>query len=271
MLELHATNAVVVVPLAALPPPPRAKERAATFPGLADAALQTSLLAATLDEIDYGMLLVDGTAEVLQCNRAARLELAEHPLRLVGNRLRARELRDMVPLHKALLEAHQRGKRRLLIVGAPGERRTLAIVPLMPARDPGTARALVMLARREMCVCLSVEAFARAHRLTLAETRVLKALAGGARPNDIALQHDVELSTVRSQLRAIRAKTGAADIASLLRQVALLPPMVGALRGDPGASDATEGVAHGRFGQAVPATRRSAARSKIGASFLPAS
>jgi DNA-binding CsgD family transcriptional regulator len=267
MLELHTTIEVALTP-GSPSSPLQVKARAAAFCSDADAALQTSLLAATLDEIDYGMLLVDGTAEVLQCNHAARVELAEHPLRLVGTRLRARELRDMVPMHKALLEAYQRGKRRLLVVGAPEQRRTLAIVPLVTAREPEAARALVMLARREMCVCLSVEAFARAHRLTWAETRVLKALSGGARPNDIALQHNVELSTVRSQLRAIRAKTGAADIGSLLRQVALLPPMVGALHSDTSAAEPIDRVSYARFGLA--ALRGVGARSKIGASFPPA-
>lgn len=233
MFELqHAMTEMTLAPLPAAAPTARLKARPLALAGLTDTGLQTSLLAATLDEIDYGMLLVDSLSEVLQCNRAARVELADHPLRLLGNRLRARELRDMVPLHKALLDACLRGKRRLLVVGGPGERRTLAIVPLVTGREPGAARVLVMLARREMCVCLSVEAFARAHRLTWAETRVLKALAGGARPAEIALQHDVEVSTVRSQLRAIRSKTGTADIGALLRQVALLPPMVGALRND---------------------------------------
>jgi ribosomal protein S19 len=41
----------------------------------------------------------------------------------------------------------------------------------------------------------------------------------------------VALSTIRSQLGAIRAKTGAASIRTLVRQVAVLPPLVGALRG----------------------------------------
>jgi DNA-binding CsgD family transcriptional regulator len=269
MFELHSTSELLPAGRPVLRLPAREKRRppASDFD---DVALQTSLFAATLDEIDYGMLLVDGSGAVLQINRAARNELAAHPLRLIGNRLRARELRDMVPLHKAMLDACQHGRRRLLLVGPPAQRRTLAIVPLTRVREPGAAHALVMLARREMCMCLSVEAFARAHRLTWAETRVLKALASGARPNDIALQHDVELSTVRSQVRAIRAKTGAADIGSLLRQVALLPPMVGALHGDPGATEATDRVTYGHFGQTAPAARGRAPRSKIGASFLPA-
>lgn len=254
MFDWHqGPNELAVSPLTTAAPSARAKPRTGAFPILAEAGLATSLLAATLDEIDYGLLIVDSTAEVIQCNRAGQTELADHPLRLLGNRLRAHELRDMVPLHRALLDACVRGRRRMLIIGAPQQRRTLAVVPLQSGREPGSARALVMLARREVCVCLSVEAFARAHRLTWAETRVLKALAGGARPNQIALEHEVEVSTVRSQLRAIRAKTGCSDIGSLLRQVALLPPMVGALREDTVATEPHDRVSRGHFGVPAPA------------------
>ena len=267
MFELHAITEVALAPGAAAASMPRMKARSgvAALSPFADAGLQASLLVATLDEIDYGMLLVDSAAEVLQCNRAARVELGEHPLRLLGNRLSARELRDMVPLRKALLDACLRGRRRLLIVGAPPQRKTLAIVPLQIARDGGTSTALVMLAKREVCVCLSVEAFARAHRLTWAETRVLKALCGGARPSAIALAHGVGMATVRSQLRAIRAKTGTADVGSLLRLVAVLPPMVGALRNDSYPPETGDRVAYGRFGSTVRAPRgAAAARPKIG-------
>jgi len=43
---------------------------------------------------------------------------------------------------------------------------------------------------------------------------------------------------VRTQIGSIRAKTGAASIAELVRQVAVLPPLVGALRGQWGAPGA---------------------------------
>ena len=42
----------------------------------------------------------------------------------------------------------------------------------------------------------------------------------------------VALSTVRTQINSIRAKTGAASIRALVRQVAVLPPLVSALRGN---------------------------------------
>jgi DNA-binding CsgD family transcriptional regulator len=51
------------------------------------------------------------------------------------------------------------------------------------------------------------------------------------RPTAIARQQNVAVSTVRTQIGSIRAKTGAGSISELVRQVAVLPPLVGALRG----------------------------------------
>jgi DNA-binding CsgD family transcriptional regulator len=78
---------------------------------------------------------------------------------------------------------------------------------------------------------LSAHWFARSHGLTPAETRVLAALCDGLAPSVIAQAQSVAMSTVRSQIGAIRAKTGAPSIRALVRQIAVLPPLVGALRG----------------------------------------
>jgi DNA-binding CsgD family transcriptional regulator len=76
-----------------------------------------------------------------------------------------------------------------------------------------------------------VHGFVRSVNLTPAETRVLELLCSGVRPTAIARQQNVAVSTVRTQIGSIRAKTGAASISELVRQVAVLPPLVGALRG----------------------------------------
>ena len=47
---------------------------------------------------------------------------------------------------------------------------------------------------------------------------------------EVARQQGVAVSTVRTQIGSIRAKTGAGSISELVRQVAVLPPLVGALR-----------------------------------------
>jgi DNA-binding CsgD family transcriptional regulator len=196
------------------------------------ASLMTRWLAQMLDEIDYGMLLLSADAQLLHVNHAARAELdTGHPLQLLGRTLRARRAADVVPLHDALAAA-QRGLRRLLTVGDDEQRVSVAVVPLGSLGDAaGRQATLVVLSKRELCEALSVHWYARAHGLTQAETRVLEGLCRGLQPREIAQAHGVGLSTVRTQVGQIRAKTGADSIRGLVAQVARLPPLVSALRG----------------------------------------
>ncbi len=191
-----------------------------------------------LDEIDYGMLLIGSDAQVIFLNHAARLELdGEHPLQLMGRTLRAKRPQDVAPLFDALAGA-QRGLRRLLTLGEGASRISVSVVPL-PAPAAGNHQradddapfAMLLLGKRLVCERLSVEGFARSLKLTPAETRVLEMLCAGVTPNDIAQQNNVAVCTVRTQIGAIRNKVGADSIAALVRLVARLPPLVGALRG----------------------------------------
>ena len=96
--------------------------------------------------------------------------------------------------------------------------------------EDGAQATLLMMGKRQVCERLSVLWFARAHGLTVAETRVLEALCAGLEPRQAAEQHGVGLATVRTQIGSIRAKTGAESIRDLVLQVAMLPPMLGRLR-----------------------------------------
>jgi DNA-binding CsgD family transcriptional regulator len=175
------------------------------------------------------MVLVTDCAEVLHANHAARLQLdAEHPLQLVGSSLRARQSRDLVRLHEAL-DGTRRGLRRMVTLGETAPRLSVSLVPLGAFGADGSV-ALLMMGKPRVCERLSVQWFARAHALTPAETRVLEALCSGLDPREVAAQHRVELSTVRTQIGNLRAKTGAESIRDLVSQVAVLPPMVSALR-----------------------------------------
>ena len=203
-----------------------------------------------LDEIDYGMLLVGTEAQVLYLNHAARQELdGDHPLQMLGRTLRAQRPQDVAPLYDALACA-QRGLRKLVTLGAGAQRICVSVVPLPPQpgqRNDDAERAiLLVLGKRQVCEQLSVQGFARSVNLTPAETRVLEQLCRGVRPTTVARQHGVAVSTVRTQIGSIRAKTGAASISELVRQVAVLPPLVGALRGAMG----------GTLGGTVSATAR---------------
>ena len=55
---------------------------------------------------------------------------------------------------------------------------------------------------------------------------MLRGLAGGLRPAQIARAAGVAMSTVRTQITSIRLKTGARSIGELVRLVTVLPPIV---------------------------------------------
>ena len=194
--------------------------------------LQARRMAQMLDTLDYGMLLLSDTGLVLQLNKAARRDLDDdHPLQVDGQALLARRSQDAAPLREALAGAAERGLRRLLQLGDSRARISVAVVPL-PAlgadERPGVA---VLLGKRQVCEELTVDWFARSHNLTMAETAVIKGLCADFTPQQIAERQGVGLATIRTQIGSIRLKTGAGSIRALVRQVALLPPLVSALQG----------------------------------------
>lgn len=187
-------------------------------------------LAAALDELDYGIVLLFDGPNVVHINHAARVELDdEHPLQLFGNELRARSVRDIVPLHQGITAAASQGLRRLLTLGDEARRSSVSIIPL-DAADAGPRAVLVVLGKRAVSEPLSIQGFARSYQLTSAETRVLVALCGDLPPLEMSSRLGVAISTIRSQIGSIRAKTGAASIRALVRQVAALPPVKSSLR-----------------------------------------
>jgi DNA-binding CsgD family transcriptional regulator len=196
--------------------------------------IQHSWLTATLDELDYGMLLLTESGHVVHANHVARIELdGQHPLQLVGRELRARHAHDVATLHAALQNAALRGLRKLLTLGDSGHRACVSVVPVGGGQAPGDATTLLMLSKRQVCESLSVQGFARSHGLTPAETRVLVALCRGTPPGEIATELCVGIATVRSQIGSIRLKTGAESIRALVQQVAVLPPLMSVLRHTP--------------------------------------
>jgi len=187
-------------------------------------------LASTLDELDYGiLLLLDGT-DVVHVNHAALVELqTQHPLRLMGTQIRARVPHDEARLQGAILGAASRGLRRLLTLGSDTACATVSVIPL-ETRESGARVVLLVLGKRNASEALSIQGFANSRGLTPAEARVLQSLCNGVPPVQVAHELGVAISTVRSQLTSIRTKTGAPSLRALVAQVSVLPPMKSVLR-----------------------------------------
>jgi DNA-binding CsgD family transcriptional regulator len=75
--------------------------------------------------------------------------------------------------------------------------------------------------------------FARNHGLTAMEEQVLGLLAQGYSAPEAARQLDVAVSTVRSHVRSLCAKTSAGSVRELVNRVALLPPVAPAFLHEP--------------------------------------
>ena len=176
-----------------------------------------------LDEIDYGAFTVAAGGRLLTMNRAARAAItSEGPLHVFDGVLQAAPAANARALDAAIAGA-VRGLRRLLVLHAAPTSLVVSVVPLAVGTE---SRVLVMLGKSSRCARLSVVLFARAHQLTSAEQRVLEALYEGLTPQQVATRFDVRLSTVRTQIGAIRSKTCAQSISELLRQVSALPPVM---------------------------------------------
>ena len=187
-----------------------------------------------LDQIDYGMLVLAGDHRVRYANHAARDLLAnEHPLVLRGDELRARAGEEAASLRKAL-DSARRGLRSLLVFGKGDRSAGVAVVPLNAVADSGPGgdhdrEILLVIGKSSVWGEMSAQWYARLHGLTTTETAVLNLLCGGALPTEIARQQGVAVSTIRTQIGSIRAKTGARTIGAVLRKIAVLPPLVCAL------------------------------------------
>ena len=195
------------------------------------AAEMWSLVAAAIEEIDYGMVLLDGDLNAFHMNAAARQTLADGELLLLrGRSLCTRHARDENALYAALKDALDKGRRKLLNLGEGARPMCVSVVPLELPSTHSNRSVLVLLEKRKVCGELAVESFARNHQLSYGETRVLQALCEGLRPTEAARQNGVALSTVRTQISSIRTKTGAASIPDLLGRIASLPPLMSVLR-----------------------------------------
>lgn len=184
------------------------------------------MLLDVLEGIDYGLWLLGHEGQVLLANRSAMSACCrDGPFALQDGQLIVREPTFRTRFAEALADAHL-GLRRLVRVAQAGARSLAAVVPHRRSADSDKPQALVLLGRRAACEPLSLEMFAHSHRLTLAETMVLAGLCEGLSPTQLAQRLSVALSTVRTQLNSIRAKTGATSLRELLLQVNALPPVM---------------------------------------------
>ncbi len=195
-------------------------------------SLETSALSTALAKGSIAILLVDRFGAVLHANAAAQTTLSHgRLLRIEQGALTAANPHDTAALQHAIAETA--GKLAPSgISGGPFRLQSaddgvlIHVLPLKhgEAQLAITARpvAAVLLADTRDGLVDSVGALAEVYRLTRSERRVLEHLAAGRSLAEVVLVFDIQISTVRTHLARLFAKTGTRRQAELVALVARL-------------------------------------------------
>jgi DNA-binding CsgD family transcriptional regulator len=201
-------------------------EPGAPAPAIVFALPQPHFAWRVLDEIDYGLILVNPRGQVQHANHLARRELAaEHFLRVQERQLAGAGAEQTEELQRGIRGAAQ-GRRQMVNLRAGAKVLPVACVPLLSPLEAEPTSVLLMLGRQVGTQNLAMAFFARTHGLTPAEESVLRGLCQGLDVKEIAAEHRVSEFTIRTQVRALRDKTQSGSIRLLVQRVAALPPVV---------------------------------------------
>jgi DNA-binding CsgD family transcriptional regulator len=209
----------------------------AGFPGSNQAP---SWLKCLLNDVGFGILILDPELNVCFCNDSAKLALQgagfESLLWVPGpghlasgvtkSQITVRES-DRPDIRKFLACAKLavKGQRKLILVGEGLNQLALALSPINLGEQFPQQGVLVTTERKTVCESLSLWAYGRVQGLTAGELKVLDYLAIGQEPKEVADSLKISLTTVRTHIKAIISKTHATNLRDLLLRIAKLPPI----------------------------------------------
>jgi len=185
--------------------------------------------AAALDRMDLGIFSLDAGGVVHYTNpRGQELLATGAVLRVSSGRLVAQRAAAQRTLATALECVAVEGRTITLWLGgapAPDEPGLFVAISRVVADAPwGVERALLLFAQSpQPARALDPEQLRALFALTPAEARLAQALGAGARLLDYARRSRLRTSTVRTQLRAVLAKTGCRRQQDLLLLLARIP------------------------------------------------
>lgn len=211
---------------------PHLQRAAQLYLRLRDLELRAHTGFAALDALPCGVVVASAAGDVLFANSAAERLARDGDGLVLGKRdvglgaahpLEAQALRRLV--HDAA-SGGAGGATKLTRLPA-GTALGLLVSPLpLPYRDPAigrTAAALVIIKDLADEQPPAAEWLKTLWGLTEAEAQVAVSLFAGHDAEEIAVQRSVGITTVRTQIRQILAKTGASNLRDLVRRLAGLP------------------------------------------------
>jgi len=185
----------------------------------------SDLLAQLVDLLAHGVVLVTARGRVVHSNQAARTEMGcGRALAVARGDIHAVTPGDRQVLQNAMNLAAT-GKRSLINLSGDGSSLSLAVIPLKQDSNHWATRVALLFAQTEVAESGMFGFFVRSYGLTQTEEQVLAILCRGLSTPQIAVQLKVAVSTVRSHVRSLCAKTASSGVRELVNRVAVLPPV----------------------------------------------
>jgi len=183
-------------------------------------------LASAIDTLVYPLMVLYPDGQLLHANLAAR-ELLDAGTPLVlgpDQHVTPRNARYRSRFSSAL-QASSAGQAQQLHWADGPQALHAAMRPLNMATVAAPSPPVLLMLAPPKETEFDAGGFATQHSLSAAETRVLEALLHGFKAEDAAERLGVGVATVRSQIAAIRKKTGHSSVASLLAALGHMPPL----------------------------------------------
>lgn len=205
--------------------------RAVTIADLIDhKSFEHEVLAEVLDALSTAVLLVEGAGRLVHANAAGEALLSRGDVLALRLDLvepwDASALREAWPLSSG--RARASGTRTLTLTRRGGGQVSVSLLPLDAGRRrvlaKGEARTALFIQNAEVAPN-AVEALGTTYKLTGAELRVLLGLTEGRTAADIATHYGIALTTVRTHLRSLFAKTGLSRQKDLIGLLFTAPPL----------------------------------------------
>ncbi len=185
-----------------------------------------------LDQISHAVVVTDCENRIYFANRVAGsfFRMADG---LVTRNHKLHSLLNDRALTTQIRAAVTEGKIGALSIPRPSKRPSynLIISPLTSATSPvhmhQRASALIQIANPDHHPVLMTDLLASLYKLTPAETRLTLRLFDGVTPAEYALEAEISIATVRTQIRSVLDKTHTRRQAELIKLLALLPTVNG--------------------------------------------
>lgn len=195
---------------------------------------RSSALAAALDRLDLGVLLVENDGRLQMANRRGRQILSTADgLQLGANGLQALQAAASAQLHKVLVRLTAPGPETVELLALP---RAAGRPPLLvlaqrgepwPSRLPGRPPVTLFVRRSDETPEIPAQVLQQLYALTPAEIRLAQQIGQGLSLDAAAERLHIKRETARVQLRHIFAKTGVSRQAELVCLLLRLPAGLG--------------------------------------------